>query len=147
MSNSTTERTGSCLCGAIQLKIKGDPVITNLCHCTSCQKFTGVVLASIVVYNTEQLTYTSNPPDALRTYADGSSLSGARIDRSFCGVCGSGVRNIGSRFGGRLIAVPAGIIDGDKADLRPRHEFFCVNREGWIGDIEGAEKFALMPPA
>ncbi|KAH8203380.1 hypothetical protein TruAng_002475 [Truncatella angustata] len=143
MATSTTQRTGSCLCGAIQLKIAGEPLFTNLCHCISCQKSTGTIIASVAAFKPEQLEYTVTPPDVLKTYVDGSPLSGNTLERSFCSICGSRVRNEATRRKGVMAVVPTGIIDGDKAGLKPRFEFFCKNREEWVAKVEGSREFVL----
>ncbi|KAI1074023.1 Mss4-like protein [Whalleya microplaca] len=135
-------RTGSCLCGAIQLRIEGTPVRTNLCHCTSCQKSTGSIFASIAAYPLSQVTITATPATALRTYADTSPESGAVLERAFCAVCGCRVA-ITPRGRG-VVAVPTGVLDGGKADLKPAVELFCRSREEWLGDL-GARRFEGMP--
>ncbi|KAI1878211.1 hypothetical protein JX265_002579 [Neoarthrinium moseri] len=145
MATSTNERTGSCLCGAIQVRITGEPIFTNLCHCTSCKKASGSTVVSIAAYRSEDVTYTANPPDALKTYNDGSPESGRVLERAFCGICGSRVRNASLSFPGS-VALPTGILDGDKEDLKPKYELFCASRENWMADVPGTEQFATMPP-
>jgi hypothetical protein len=78
-------------------------------------------------------------------YDDASPESGNVLRRSFCGRCGSPVR-IKSGVRPDLVAVPVGIIDGDKADFKPSIEFYCRNRAGWVGAVDGAESFDTMPP-
>ncbi|RYP87402.1 hypothetical protein DL769_000498 [Monosporascus sp. CRB-8-3] len=143
-SSSSPERTGSCLCGAIKVRIRGQPHHTNLCHCSSCQKSTGVVYASMAAFKSDDVTYTASDPSLLRTYDDTSPESGGVLERSFCGRCGSNVRVV-SRGRSEWTVVPQGIIDGDKDDLRPRFEAFCSRRPGWLGDIEGVQKYETMP--
>ncbi|RYP92807.1 hypothetical protein DL770_001087 [Monosporascus sp. CRB-9-2] len=143
-SSSLPERTGSCLCGAIKVRIQGHPHRTNLCHCASCQKSTGVVYASMAAFKSDDVTYTASDPSLLRTYDDTSPESGRVLERSFCGRCGSNVRVV-SRSQVELTVVPQGIIDGDKDDLRPRLEVFCARRAGWLGDVEGAQTYETMP--
>jgi len=33
--------TGHCLCGAVQFKIKAEPMMTGQCHCKDCQRASG----------------------------------------------------------------------------------------------------------
>jgi hypothetical protein len=40
-SEEQTVRYGSCLCGAVQYEVIGDPYNILICHCESCQKATG----------------------------------------------------------------------------------------------------------
>ncbi|RYP70263.1 hypothetical protein DL771_005566 [Monosporascus sp. 5C6A] len=143
-SSPSPERTGSCLCGAIKVRIQGQPHRTNLCHCSSCQKATGVVFASMAAFKSDDVTYTASDPSLLRTYDDTSPGSGGVLERSFCGRCGSCVRVVSQQDPESTI-VPQGIIDGNKDDLWPRIEFYCVRRAGWLGDVEGAQTYETMP--
>jgi hypothetical protein len=38
---SGTSRTSSCICGAVQLSITGEPVAMAYCHCESCRGWLG----------------------------------------------------------------------------------------------------------
>ena len=49
-TSASSNRTGSCLCKAIQYEITGDPVVTNLCHCLNCQKWSGSAFTSFGAY-------------------------------------------------------------------------------------------------
>ncbi|KAJ2978866.1 hypothetical protein NUW58_g7358 [Xylaria curta] len=109
--------SASCLCGAVKLEIRGDPRMKNLCHCSSCQKFTGGIFGSFAAYAVEQVTFTESEPDVLKTYNDTTPESGSVLRRSFCGKCGSPVRIQTSSLPDALV-VPVGVIDGDKAGLQ-----------------------------
>ncbi|KAI0443336.1 Mss4-like protein [Xylaria telfairii] len=139
-----SERTASCLCGGVKVQVQGEPIMKNLCHCSSCQKFTGVVFGSFVTYKTEQVTFTETEPSILKMYEDASTDSGQVLQRSFCGKCGSPVRV--QRANTDFLAVPVGIIDGDKADFKPSLELYCKGKADWVGAIEDIKSFAAMPP-
>lgn len=80
-------------------------------------------------------------------YCDGSPISGNVVERAWCGNCGSPVRNKRPAPGNGMLAVPMGIIDGDKGgELKPGLELFCANREEWVGEVEGAKSYVGMPP-
>ncbi|KAI0167510.1 Mss4-like protein [Pestalotiopsis sp. NC0098] len=139
-------RTGSCLCGAVQLKITGTPVFTNLCHCIDCQKATASLFIACATFKSEDLEYTCTPADAMKEFKCHTALSGNLLLRHFCQNCGSTVKNEAARLQGAFIAVPIGIIDDDKSDLKPRYELFCSNREAWLGNNEGVVQAPGMPP-
>ncbi|KAK8050628.1 Mss4-like protein [Apiospora phragmitis] len=103
-----TYRTASCICGAIKIDVAGAPLSTYLCHCSSCQKASGVIFTSNVVYKAEypylsdltnhlgkqqvQITFpkVDDPSAVLKTFEDTqSSDSGTVILRSFCAICGT----------------------------------------------------------
>ncbi|KAI1133559.1 glutathione-dependent formaldehyde-activating, GFA [Nemania abortiva] len=139
-------RNASCLCGGIQVEMRGDPSMANLCHCSSCQKFTGGAFGSLAAYKTEQVTFTEAEPSVLKTYEDTSPESGNVLKRSFCGKCGSPVRILSSRTPDTLV-IPVGIIDGDKAAFKPQVEFYCKGRANWVAAIEDSKNFEEMPPS
>ncbi|TRX98244.1 hypothetical protein FHL15_000889 [Xylaria flabelliformis] len=138
-------RTASCLCGGVKVEMRGDPIMKNLCHCTSCQKSFGAAFGSLAAYTVEQVTFTESEPSVLKTYTDRSPESGDVLNRSFCGKCGSPVRvQTGKRPD--VLVVPVGIIDGDKADFKPELEFYCRGRVDWVDPIENTKAFETMPP-
>lgn len=85
------------------------------------------------------MTYEAADLALLKTYDDGTPESGSVLERSFCGRCGSNVRVV--KRGMPVVVVPMGILDGDKEDLKPTEEYFCIRRTAWVGDIEGASRF------
>ncbi|KAI0204754.1 Mss4-like protein [Astrocystis sublimbata] len=139
-----SERTASCLCGSVKTEIRGEPAMTNLCHCSSCQKFTGAVYGSMAAYKTEQLTFIEAEPSVLKTYDDTTPESGGTLKRSFCGKCGSPMRVISTRHL-EFAVIPVGTIDGDKSAFKPQKEFFCKGRTSWVDAVEDSDKFEAMP--
>ncbi|KAI0109688.1 hypothetical protein GGR51DRAFT_558380 [Nemania sp. FL0031] len=55
-------RTASCLCGGVKVEMRGEPLMKNLCHCSSCQKFTGGPFGSLAAYKTEVRSILSTVP-------------------------------------------------------------------------------------
>jgi hypothetical protein len=212
-------RTASCLCGSVKVAMNGDPFMTNLCHCSSCQKNTGAAFGSLASYNTDvriffslflflflylalrhpgsphlstnsplqynvqrgrggegegldlhldldlddfgegreeggltiqtvkqqQVTFTEVEPSVLKTYEDTSPESGEVLRRSFCGKCGSPVR-IQRKGNPERVALPVGIVDGDKSAFKPQIEFFCRGRADWVAPVEHSQTFETLPP-
>ncbi|KAH8881373.1 hypothetical protein GQ53DRAFT_735399 [Thozetella sp. PMI_491] len=142
---STEDRyQGSCLCGAIQVSATGKPFSVHLCHCTTCKKVTGSDFGSFAMFPKANVTLTASDPSLLRVYEDGSSNSGIINDRSFCGKCGSNVRNE-HRGWTDYAVIPTGLIEGGKESLKPMHEFFCIRRAGWLGDAGPTTRYDTIP--
>ncbi|KAJ8119864.1 hypothetical protein ONZ43_g3282 [Nemania bipapillata] len=137
-------RTGSCLCGSIKITITGAPVSTNLCHCTSCQKSTGAASAFIAVFNTSEITYSMSELSIIKTYDDTSAESGRIVKRKFCGRCGGPVGGIREGFE-QFCIVPIGVLDGDRADLKPPVEFFHKSKIHWAPTLPDSKCFATLP--
>ncbi|KAH8162164.1 hypothetical protein CIB48_g6099 [Xylaria polymorpha] len=139
-------RTGSCLCGSVKVAIQGTPVSTNICHCTSCQKFSGAAYASLAAFKTSDITYSASEPSIIKTYDDATPESGRIVKRLFCGRCGSPLGGIRTGFEDISI-VPIGILDGDKSDLKPQFEFFHKSKVEWIAAVVNSQCFETLPPA
>ena len=79
-----SERTGRCLCGAVEFSFQ-DAAATppNACHCSQCQQWSGHYWASIDV-PLRALSITKGEGRALKWYR---ASSWAR--RGFCAECGS----------------------------------------------------------
>lgn len=78
-----SDRTGSCLCGAVTYTVTGEPIVARICWCRDCQKISGNGTANAIF-----------PSAAIEvsgtTYCFASSAdSGNRISRHFCPGCGA----------------------------------------------------------
>ncbi len=74
-------RKGSCLCGAVQYEVTGEPQDPSVCHCSQCRKQSGHVWASAYVPD-EALKITQD--EGLKWYASSDVAK-----RGFCGTCGA----------------------------------------------------------
>ena len=77
----TRQTTGSCLCGVVRFEAEGEPLWIAHCHCHSCRRHTGSVLATYVGMAKDRFRYTQGTPG---TYA-----SSPGVTRSFCASCGT----------------------------------------------------------
>ena len=75
------DETGRCLCGAVELRLSGEPLSVTYCHCGTCRRATGGPLAVFVGYDVSQIGYPKRTPR--------SFTSSPGIDRPFCPDCGS----------------------------------------------------------
>jgi hypothetical protein len=73
--------TGSCLCGAVRIEVRGDLPGPDACHCSQCRRWSGHVWASTDVRR-ENLTVTGE--EHLKWFQ-----SSPKARRGFCGTCGS----------------------------------------------------------
>ncbi|KAI0014609.1 Mss4-like protein [Xylariomycetidae sp. FL0641] len=103
---------GSCYCGAIAYAIRlgdaGSEARTSLCHCGNCKK----------------------PAD--------NGGGGVTLHREFCGTCGGALLEYGARAAGEFVYVFYGTLDdAARAQVAPKGEFFCKQRDAWMPEIEG----------
>jgi hypothetical protein len=77
----TTLASGSCLCGAVRLTVRGPLAAPDACHCRQCRKSSGHYFASTDVPRSA-LTVTGS--EHVAWYR-----SSARVRRGFCRHCGA----------------------------------------------------------
>lgn len=95
------EKQGSCLCGNVRFRIRGNlrPVVA--CHCLQCRKTSGHYVAATQCAASE-ITIEG---DTLRWFR-----SSEHAERGFCGTCGSNL--FWRRMENPNISIFAGSIDG-----------------------------------
>lgn len=112
---------GSCLCGAVQFKVKLDRLKVYQCHCSLCRKQTGTAASSGSIVPTHHLEWLGGENFISRWVKDSGFTS------HFCRVCGSSVPN---QFRGNAYYwVPAGLIDD--GNLEVSVNIFTCDAVGW----------------
>ncbi|KAF3797545.1 hypothetical protein GCG54_00008537 [Colletotrichum gloeosporioides] len=135
--------SGTCLCGAAKVTIKGDPLAAAMCHCLDCRKTSGSAFAVNWVVPASQLSVTDGA--SLKEFT-APALSGNPVTNHFCGSCGTTLWREGPKTQG-LCYVKAGILDdADAVNMRkPSAEIFTTRRIEWMKPMEGAlQKKELM---
>ena len=80
--------TSSCICGAVQLELTGEPVVMGICHCESCTRWLGAPIHGSALWSTDDVAFVVGEDNLVtfkRTPETGSH-------RKFCKSCGSPVR-------------------------------------------------------
>ncbi len=83
MTDKTMPITGGCLCGAVRYEATEPPQMTGYCHCRMCQKGTGGLFFPFAIFSSDVFRITRGEPKFHK--------SSERIERGFCGTCGSQV--------------------------------------------------------
>ncbi|ERM60892.1 MULTISPECIES: GFA family protein [Vibrio] len=114
---------GSCLCGSIQLSLKGS--VSNIihCHCSLCRKASGSAYATNGFIEAENLILT----DADNTLTYYESSEGKR--KYFCNTCGSPIYSSNDQSPKRL-RLRLGILDTDISE-RPISHNFVTSKANW----------------
>ncbi len=73
--------TGGCLCGAIRYQFSQAPLWAGYCHCDSCRRSTGAVVASFVGVSDANISFSGDD----RTIYPSSP----GVRRGFCAKCGT----------------------------------------------------------
>lgn len=114
---------GKCLCGKVEIKIKGKISDIIHCHCSLCRKNSGTAYATNGFINTADFGITAGENN-LSTF----SFKPGR-DRHFCKSCGSPVysSNIQDPYRYRI---RLGILDSDIVE-RPISHNFITSKANW----------------
>lgn len=77
------QRGGTCMCGATRFVVHGEPLKTAICHCNTCQKWTGSAFAAAAKFTGDQVCWLHDEPIV---YPSSEALG-----RSFCAKCGCSI--------------------------------------------------------
>ena len=55
-----TNLTGGCLCGQVRYTITGEPIRSGICHCRSCQHYTGSAFEPFMIFPPPRSTCRAN---------------------------------------------------------------------------------------
>lgn len=121
-------RTGGCLCGAVRYEVRGEPLQSGLCHCTTCRKLTGSSFSASANWRPDQFRMTGE----LRTYER----------RSFCPSCGSRLFYLYDDG----VEIFLGSLDLAPNDIKPMVEVWTIRREHWLPPVPGVTPYSENPP-
>jgi hypothetical protein len=135
-----TERTGSCLCGAVSFKLATEPMATRICWCRDCQHLAANGTVNLLVA-AEGLSITGTLSEHTKT-AD----SGSQVTRQFCPVCGT---HLFAKSSARpqFRVLRAGNLD-DSSSIQPTMNIWAASAPTWAcldPSIERVEQQPLPP--
>ena len=77
--------TGTCFCGAVEIKVTGAPLEAGYCHCTSCRTYSGAPFVAFTLWKAEDVKVTRGAE-----YLGGFAKT-QMSHRRFCSRCGGKV--------------------------------------------------------
>lgn len=131
MTTTPRVETGRCLCGAVELRLSGEPLSVTYCHCQSCRRATGGPVSVFVGYETAQIAWPKQKPQ--------SFASSPGIDRPFCAQCGTRIGYSDADLPGRLY-LHIGVLDHPER-FRPQWHAFDAQRLDWLTIADGLPRF------
>lgn len=120
-------KTGGCLCGQIQLKLTGEPLVTHACHCVECQKITGSAYGVNLWVEAKDIQLTQGE---LKTYTTKGG-SGQPHDVHFCGDCGSAIYSRYHAAPPQFLFLRSGCLD-QRSDIKPDVHIFLEDRQDGV---------------
>jgi hypothetical protein len=127
-------REGGCLCGAVRLKVRGEPINVRVCHCRNCQKAMGSPFFARALF----------PQDALTIEGDSARYpSSNAIERVFCKTCGT--RLLSWRTNGTAAGVALATFD-DRNAFVPTEHIWVKEKMNWVKLDDGLPQYAEQAP-
>jgi hypothetical protein len=90
---TTKTASGRCLCAAITFKTHGVPRFVGHCHCESCRRQTGAIVATFVGFPNSQVTFAGERQ---------THTSSPGVSRGFCPKCGTPLSYESTEYPGEI---------------------------------------------
>jgi hypothetical protein len=113
---------GGCLCGRVRYRAHGEPIWVGHCHCHSCRRHTGSLVATFVGFSPEQVEWTGEPRRIHQ--------SSPGVQRGFCDHCGTPISYESDRFPGET-HLYLGTLDHPER-LQAQFHVFHAERVPWF---------------
>ncbi|MBC7768098.1 MAG: GFA family protein [Phycisphaerales bacterium] len=122
---------GGCHCGALRYALAAAPVGSMICHCRSCLRITGAPVVAWLTVASDAFAITKGEP---ARYA-----SSPKVDRRFCGVCGTHVAYT-TTDDPDYFEVATGTLDEPNA-FPPTHHSWLSHDLNWVEFGDGLPTF------
>ncbi|KAI1854410.1 hypothetical protein JX265_012444 [Neoarthrinium moseri] len=132
---------GSCLCGKIRYQYAGEPLVTALCHCVDCQKWTGSAFTSNVMVSRKDFKVVEGTPKSYDAIGDSGKIN----KHFFCGDCGSSLFTE-LEIMPESTYVKAGGLDGGASKLgnKVAVELYTKDRMPYLKPADGAQQLHAL---
>jgi len=127
---------GGCQCGAVRYIINGDPIITAICHCTTCRRANAAPTVAWAMYQLDQVKFGTNQ---LKSYA-----ASEEVKRGFCPKCGTQISFEADYIPG-LIDITVGSFD-DPEMVKPSMHYWHSKHLSWVEFSDSLPRHAEFPP-
>ncbi|MBR0672021.1 GFA family protein [Neoroseomonas soli] len=128
------EKIARCLCGGLRAIVTADPRSVTICHCTDCQRRSGVPLTSNAHYRTSDVRLDGPYKVYVR---DGQE--GRKVRHHFCPECGTTVFSQGEKFPGLCTVFVGAFADPDYP--APTASVFEETMHTWVILPPGIERY------
>lgn len=118
--------TGGCLCGAVRYAFAPPVLWSGYCHCNSCRRNTGAVVACFIGLRPAQLQMLQGQCKQFE--------SSAGVSRGFCEQCGTPISYMAERWPNE-IHLYVGTLD-EPERFPPRFHVYCEEQLSWFNTTD-----------
>jgi len=127
---------GGCQCGAVRYVIAGDPVISAICHCSTCRKANA---APAVAWATCEIGQVRFLTGELKKFS-----ASQEVKRGFCPECGTQISFEEHSLPG-IIDITAGSFD-DPESIQPSMHYWHSRHLSWAEFADALPRYPEFPP-
>lgn len=127
---------GGCQCGAVRYRVRGEPVMAALCHCTMCRRANAAPAVAWAMFAQEQVSFVAGTPAEYASSAEGR--------RGFCGRCGTPLSFRADYLPG-LIDLTVGSLDRPEA-IAPQFHYWTSRQLPWLHVADDLPAYPEFPP-
>jgi hypothetical protein len=118
---------GGCSCGAVRYETDAAPFHRTLCHCVDCRRIVGAPAVAWFSVAAADLRFVKGAPALHR--------SSARVERGFCGACGTPLSYRSDDYPDEVDVVTCSL--DDPAAAAPQDHTFASQRLPWMRVDDG----------
>lgn len=123
---------GGCLCGRVRYQVRGEPINVRICHCRSCQKWTGSAFFARAVFMRRDVEISG----AVEWTPD--------LRRGFCDHCGTSLM-VQRPSAADFLGVSLGSMDDPNA-LPPDAHTWVSEKMAWLNLDDELPQYPQGPP-
>jgi hypothetical protein len=125
---------GSCICGSVRYRVRGQPAVPLVCHCRYCQRRLGTAFAAVAFYRDEAI---ESVEGKMTQYEHHSDESGRLLRTQFCPRCGTNIMLEADRLPG-MTGISVGTLD-EPARIEITRHIWTRSKLPWVTVPEGVE--------
>lgn len=118
---------GRCRCGAYRFRAHAEPFQVSYCHCSDCRKATGAPVTVFVGFRESEVDLLGEAASAY--------LSSSRVQRLYCGKCGTPIGYSDARLPGEIYYY-LGVLEAQDG-LVPQLHAFVSEKLPWLEIEDG----------
>lgn len=127
---------GGCQCGAVRYEITGAPMVTAICHCTTCRRANGAPVVAWAMFEKGQVQFATEQPKKF--------AASSEVQRGFCAKCGTPISFEAEYIPG-LIDITVGSFNDPEA-VKPTLHYWHSRHLSWAEFADSLPRFPEFPP-
>lgn len=134
---SVTKLEGGCQCGGVRYQVTGEPVMTAICHCSTCRRANGAPAVAWAMFREPQVIFTGAARRKFYT-------SSEEARRGFCETCGTQISFTAAYIPG-LIDLTIGSMDQPDS-ITPEFHYWHSEHLAWAEFADTLPRHPEFPP-